>query len=204
MKEEQFRAAVSVQVRDCDCRALIAPRHPVRYLLPVAPSAGDVALRVQLAANSVETPIRSGHAMFDLKHNQPQSASSEVCDGYARPLVFDASPVRDLDPRAPASGYISLRIEPPPDPIESSVHSGRRMVHPEHDQLRKTVIVQIGDRDVGALILERRPVRDLQEIESHKSPNAMPILSGTGKNELMFSQGRLYLVVLAFRTCRCS
>jgi hypothetical protein len=58
MKYEKFRVTITVEVVNGNCPSLIAPRNPSRYFLPGAPASGDIALCVQLTANSIEPSVR--------------------------------------------------------------------------------------------------------------------------------------------------
>src|SRR5512132_3028289 len=106
VKNDQLRLAVGVEVGDRDCRTLIPPRDPVRDLLPGRPAAGDVALRIEGAADPIEPAVWPGRHVLHLEDDDPPAPTREIGDRDAGTLVLVRPPIGDLDPGAPAAGAV--------------------------------------------------------------------------------------------------
>ena len=80
--------------------------------------------------------------------------------GDAGTLVLPGEPVGHIDPRGPAACHVAVCIEPVTDPENAPVLL-RRIVHHQDDEIAAAVVEQVGDRDVGALVLPGKPARHI-------------------------------------------
>ena len=131
-RPELGHEGVVVDIGNRNRSALISPGDPVGYLLPIAPTARDIALSIQLSSDAKESLIRTELIVPNLENNQSAPAGTEISDGDSRALILRRHPIWNLEPRPPA-GHVAGRIQLPADPIKASIWARCRVIDTQND-----------------------------------------------------------------------
>jgi hypothetical protein len=84
------------------------------------------------------------------------------------PWVLVGEPVRDRDPRRPASGDGPGPVQGPPDPEQALILPHGTVHHQDHEIL-DAIAGQTGHGDPAALILPGEPVGNTDELVRHQT-----------------------------------
>jgi hypothetical protein len=159
-ERDQVAPAVAVEVGDGHAATLVLPGEPAGHVEPRGPG-GDVAVGVQAPAEAVAAAVALRPVVDHQDHQVARALLVRRRHRDRDPLVLPGEPVGHVDPGRPAAGGVAGGVQPAADPEQPAVLPDG-VVHHGDDQVQAAVAVQVGQRDVGALVLVGEPVGDLQ------------------------------------------
>ena len=120
----------------------------------------------QVSPDAVVALVLLG-GVVDHEHHQIELAGPvEIGHGDAGALILPAPPIGNIDPRAPRPDR-AVRGDVAAHPVEAGVLADRIVDH-QHHHVGAAVTVDVGHRQTAVVVLPREPVRNRNEIASHR------------------------------------